>query len=460
MQNKLNGNQITDGPLGRTMIRYFLPLVAGTLFQQIYTLVDAAVVGRFVGKVGLGAIGGSASTIIYIVTMIFTSLFSGASVMISQCFGARDERKLRKALHTMVSFGLISSVLTTVIGILFSKWILVKMETPDQMMTYSLQYMYIYFGGVSSVILYNMGASILRAIGDSKRPFRYLVVCCVLNIVLDILLVVIFPLEVIGAAAATIFSQIVSAFLVIRALVRSKEISGMPFHLSLRWKDLTENFDIRILKHQLGLGVPGSLQAIAYGLTNILIQACINGFGTDVVAAWAAYFKTDVVFWATMNAFGVTVTTFCGQNLGAGKKDRVLRSVRTGLIQSLAVQISVIAILLLFARGILSLFLTDETVINIGVQMMYQFMPWYLLAVVIEIFTGALRGLGDVKIPTAITVGVTLGVRIPWLLILLPQHHEVLMVILSYPAAWVLNLALMLPYYFTRKRKILGNMTA
>lgn len=227
-------NPITEGRIGRAMFRYFLPLVAGTIFQQIYSLADAVIVGRFVGKAGLAAIGGSASTVLYIVTMVFASMFAGASVTLSQYFGAREEKKLHEALHTMVIFGILASAVTTVLGVTLSRWAMVMMRTPESLMTYSVQYMVIYFGGVSTVILYNMGSSILRAIGDSKRPFHYLIVCCVLNIVLDILFVVVWKKEVIGAGLATVISQGVSAFLVMRALVRNKEMEGIPFRLSLR----------------------------------------------------------------------------------------------------------------------------------------------------------------------------------------------------------------------------------
>lgn len=406
-------NPITEGRIGRAMFRYFLPLVAGTIFQQIYSLADAVIVGRFVGKAGLAAIGGSASTVLYIVTMVFTSMFAGASVTLSQYFGAREEKKLHEALHTMVIFGILASAVTTVLGVALSRWAMVMMRTPESLMTYSVQYMVIYFGGVSTVILYNMGSSILRAIGDSKRPFHYLIVCCVLNIVLDILFVVVWKKEVIGAGLATVISQGVSAFLVMRALVRNKEMEGIPFRLSLRVRDLKEGFNGMILKHQMRLGTPGSIQAVAYGISNILIQACINGFGEDIVAAWAAYFKTDVIIWAILNAFGVTVTTFVGQNYGAGKKERIFQSVRVGLVQSSLLVVAIVILLMSFAHPLLSLFLTDEDVIQIGVTMMHQFMPWYVLSVILEIFNGALRGLGDVKIPTIITTGCVLGLRIP-----------------------------------------------
>lgn len=447
-------NPITEGRIGRAMFRYFLPLVAGTIFQQIYSLADAVIVGRFVGKAGLAAIGGSASTVLYIVTMVFTSMFAGASVTLSQYFGAREEKKLHEALHTMVIFGILASAVTTVLGVALSRWAMVMMRTPESLMTYSVQYMVIYFGGVSTVILYNMGSSILRAIGDSKRPFHYLIVCCVLNIVLDILFVVVWKKEVIGAGLATVISQGVSAFLVMRALVRNKEMEGIPFRLSLRVRDLKEGFNGMILKHQMRLGTPGSIQAVAYGISNILIQACINGFGEDIVAAWAAYFKTDVIIWAILNAFGVTVTTFVGQNYGAGKKERIFQSVRVGLVQSSLLVVAIVILLMSFAHPLLSLFLTDEDVIQIGVTMMHQFMPWYVLSVILEIFNGALRGLGDVKIPTIITTCCILGLRIPWVTWIVPAYHEVLTVILSYPMTWSLALMMIIPYYLHRKKQM------
>ena len=447
-------NPITEGRIGRAMFRYFLPLVAGTIFQQIYSLADAVIVGRFVGKAGLAAIGGSASTVLYIVTMVFTSMFAGASVTLSQYFGAREEKKLHEALHTMVIFGILASIVTTVLGVALSRWAMVMMRTPESLMTYSVQYMVIYFGGVSTVILYNMGSSILRAIGDSKRPFHYLIVCCVLNIVLDILFVVVWKKEVVGAGLATVISQGVSAFLVMRALVRNKEMEGIPFHLSLRVRDLKAGFNGMILKHQMRLGTPGSIQAVAYGISNILIQACINGFGEDIVAAWAAYFKTDVIIWAILNAFGVTVTTFVGQNYGAGKKERVFQSVRIGLVQASLLVVAIVILLISCAHPLLCLFLTDEDVIQIGVTMMHQFMPWYVLSVILEIFNGALRGLGDVKIPTIITTCCILGLRIPWVTWIVPAYHEVLTVILSYPMTWSLALMMIIPYYLHRKKQM------
>lgn len=447
-------NPITEGRIGRAMFRYFLPLVAGTIFQQIYSLADAVIVGRFVGKAGLAAIGGSASTVLYIVTMVFASMFAGASVTLSQYFGAREEKKLHEALHTMVIFGILASAVTTVLGVTLSRWAMVMMRTPESLMTYSVQYMVIYFGGVSTVILYNMGSSILRAIGDSKRPFHYLIVCCVLNIVLDILFVVVWKKEVIGAGLATVISQGVSAFLVMRALVRNKEMDGIPFRLSLRVRDLKEGFNGMILKHQMRLGTPGSIQAVAYGISNILIQACINGFGEDIVAAWAAYFKTDVIIWAILNAFGVTVTTFVGQNYGAGKIDRMKKSVRVCFCMDLATALTLSALMYLFlGKFLLSLFTTDAEVLSIGVRIMQIIVPAYAPFVFIEIFSGALRGAGNVLIPMLLTCGGICVTRILWIFFFVPSHRAVETIIFSYPGSWVLTATLFILYfaYYTRR---------
>ena len=447
-------NPITEGRIGRAMFRYFLPLVAGTIFQQIYSLADAVIVGRFVGKAGLAAIGGSASTVLYIVTMVFASMFAGASVTLSQYFGAREEKKLHEALHTMVIFGILASAVTTVLGVTLSRWAMVMMRTPESLMTYSVQYMVIYFGGVSTVILYNMGSSILRAIGDSKRPFHYLIVCCVLNIVLDILFVVVWKKEVIGAGLATVISQGVSAFLVMRALVRNKEMEGIPFRLSLRVRDLKEGFNGMILKHQMRLGTPGSIQAVAYGISNILIQACINGFGEDIVAAWAAYFKTDVIIWAILNAFGVTVTTFVGQNYGAGNLPRCRKITRQALILDEVCAMSVAALLIIFGHRILMLFNPDPAVIHFGYIRATILLSTQALNVVNEVLSGAMRGYGISVVPAAVTFIGVCGTRILWVYTVFRHSHTWYTLMAVYPVSWLITMVVMIAAYFISIKKI------
>ena len=441
-------NRITSGVIWKEMLKFFLPLAVGSLVQQLYNTVDAIIIGRFVGKAALAAVGGSAMTLSFIIISIFTGLSAGVTVIIAQHYGAEDRRNLHTALHTAYAFGIISSILITAIGLLFNPFILRMMRTPDELMGPSVTYLNIYFGGVTATILYNMGSSIMRAVGDSRRPLIYLAVCSVLNILLDLLFVVVFRFGIEGAAVATVMSQAISAALVTRALMHSYDL------FSLRLREI--RLDRKMLRAQLRIGIPGALQSLTYGFTNVIIQASVNSFGTDTIAAWAAYGKLDVIFWACSSSFGIAVTTFCGQNYGAARFDRVFKSVRTAFAMSFAICGSIMLILYVFAAPLFSMFVTDTDVINIGVMMVHYMMPCYLCGIVIEIFSGALRGLGDVKWPTVFTLGGILGVRLPWLLFLVPAIHTIQMAILSYPAAWVGTLVFLIPYYFMRRKRLLS----
>ena len=237
----------------------------------------------------------------------------------------------------------------------------------------------------------------MRAVGDSKRPLYYLMVCCAVNIVLDILFVVVFRMGVMGAAVATVIAQAVSAVLVTRALMRA--YGGMKLELNQIGLDRAK------LRVQLRLGMPSGIQVAMYGVTNMVIQAAINGFGTDTVAAWAAYGKIDAVFWAVIGAFGVAITTFVGQNYGAGRHDRVFRSVNVCMAMCFVVCGGLIVGLIAACRPLFGIFCADRAVVDIGVYMMNTMMPSYILFVFIEIYSGTLRGLSDVFIPTLITMG-------------------------------------------------------
>ena len=441
-------NRITNGVIWKEMLVFFLPLALGSLVQQLYNTVDAIIIGRFVGKEALAAVGGPAMTFSFIIISVFTGLSAGVTVIIAQHYGAEDRKSLHRALHTAYAFGLISSVLITAMGLLISPGMLRMMQTPDELMAPSLVYLNIYFGGVTATILYNMGSSIMRAVGDSRRPLIYLVVCSILNIILDLIFVIVLHLGIAGASIATVLSQAVSAVLVTRSLMHSYDL------FALRLRDI--RIDRKMLRSQLRIGIPGGLQSLTYGFTNIIIQASINSFGTDTIAAWAAYGKLDIIFWACSSSFGVAVTTFCGQNYGAGKFERVFRSVRTAFAMSFTICGSILLVIYFFAPQLFSLFVTDQVVINIGIIMVHYMVPCYVCGIVIEVFSGALRGLGDVKWPTVFTLGGILGVRLPWLLFLVPAHHTLQMAILSYPAAWVGTLSCLIPYYFLRRKRLLS----
>ena len=442
----LNKNEITEGIIWKQLLIFFFPIVIGTLFQQLYNTVDAVIVGRFVGKAALASVGGSAAVLTYQVVMFFTSLANGAAVIISQFYGAKNSERLHTALHTAAAFSIIASILISAAGFLATPVLLSIMKTPADIMPDSIAYLRIYFLGITAMLIYNMGAGIMRAAGDSKRPLYYLIVCCILNIVLDIVLVVFFKMGIAGAAAATIISQAVSAILVVRALMVSYDL------IKLVPKDI--RIDFPLLISQLRIGLPGGIQSCMYGLTNIIIQTSINQFGTDTAAAWAAFGKVDSIFWAVSGAFGISITTFAGQNYGAGKLDRIYRSVRVCLGMSLALCGSILAALLVFAHPLLALFTSDETVIDIGAYMMLNIVPSYVIFIFVEIFTGELRGIGDVMIPTLITLGGVCLVRLPWILIVTPIRKELFTILVSYPIAWAATALLLVPYYFYRKKKL------
>lgn len=442
----LKTNQITEGVIWKQLLVFFFPIVIGTLFQQFYNTIDAVIVGRFVGKEALASVGGSAAVLTYQVVTFFTGLASGATVIISQFFGAGDSRNLHKALHTAYGFSIVVSLIISVAGWFSAPWLLRIMHTPSEIMTDSVVYLRIYFAGIIATLVYNMGSSIMRAVGDSKKPLHYLIICCILNIILDIFFVVVLKMGIAGAAIATVLSQIVSACLVTRALMSSYDM------LKLIPRDIRIN--LPILSSQLCIGLPSGLQSCMYGLTNVIIQAAINTLGTDTAAAWAAFGKMDMIFWAISGAFGIAITTFSGQNYGAGKHDRIYKSVRTCLGMSLGICGSVLALLMIFSRPLFHLFTTDAAVIDIGVYMLLHIVPSYLIFIFVEILSGALRGIGDVILPTLITLSGVCGVRLPWILIVMPRHPELSTILISYPLAWIATVLLLVPYYFYRKRKL------
>ena len=433
MQKQEQNNQIISGVIWKQLLFFFFPIVVGTLFQQLYNTVDAVIVGRFVGKEALASVGGSAAMVCSLVLGFFTGMSAGATVIISQFYGAGDSKNLHKSLHTAYALCVVLAAVLMVGGWVLTPWLLELMQTPAEVMADSVAYLRVYFLGILGLLIYNMGSSIMRAVGDSRRPLYYLVICCVINIVLDVVLVVGFRMGVMGVAVATAIAQAVSAVLVTRSLMGAYE--GLKLELRqirLDWPKL---------RVQLRIGMPSGLQAAMYGVSNMVIQAAINGFGTDTVAAWAAYGKLDAVFWAVSGAFGVAITTFTGQNYGAGKIERVFRSVNVCILMGLVACGSLIVLLMAFCRPLFGIFCEDVAVVDIGVYMLTTMMPSYILFVFIEVFSGALRGLSDVLIPTIITMSGVLFVRVPMMFFVVPLFPEVFTVIMSYPISWAVTVS-------------------
>ena len=430
----------TEGVIWKQLLAFFFPLWFGTFFQQLYNTVDTVVVGRFVGKAALAAVG-CTSTVVNLTVGIFTGISSGAVVVIAQQFGARRPERVHKGVHTAMLLGVLLGGVFMVIGFLAAPWILRTMGTTSETLADAQLYLRIYFLGMIPNVVYNMGTGVFRAIGDSKRPLYFLMAASLCNIVLDLILVLGFQLGVLGVAIATVFSQLLSAVLVVLTLMWA---DGQPYQLFPRQMCL----EIQSLKEVLRLGIPAALQSVMYNISNIIIQAAINSFGTSTVAAWTAYGKVDVIFWMSLSSMGLAITTFAGQNFGAGKIDRLKKGVRVAIWMSMGFAVVFSAMIIVFARPILSAFTPDADVLNIGVTMVYLLAPCFFTYVPVELLAGAIRGAGKSLAPTLITLFGVCALRLIWLLAVVPFHKTLPMIELSYPITWTVTSVGLLIYYW------------
>lgn len=443
-------NAITEGVIWKQILLFFFPILFGTFFQQLYNAADALIVGRFVGKEALSAVGGGTGTVINLLVGFFVGLASGATVIISQYYGAKRGEMVGYAVHTAIAFSLVGGLVMTVCGLLSAPWILQAMDTPEDVLEPATLYIRIYFLGMVGNLVYNVGSGILRAVGDSRRPLYFLIASCLTNIVLDIVLVVALHMGVAGAALATILSQLLSAVLVIWVLMRTKDMHRLEL------KKI--GFDWRMFKRIIRIGFPAGLQSVMYSLSNIIIQTAINGEGTDTVAAWTVYGKLDVVFWMIVSAFGIAITTFVGQNYGAGKIDRVRKGIRCCLGMTVVSTVVVSTLLYVTCGGIYTLFTDDTEVLRIGVEMTRFLVPTYITYICIEILSGALRGVGDCWIPTLICLTGVCLIRVVWIMAAVPRIPGVRSIIFSYPLTWVITTVLFGIYYifFSKIRRSAG----
>ena len=434
-----NINQITEGVIWKQLLAFFFPILFGTFFQQLYNTTDAIVVGNFVGKQALAAVGGPASTLINLLVGFFTGLSSGATVVISQFYGAKHKDDVRKAVHTSIALSIAGGAVIMVLGIAFAGVALRAMNTPEDIMGMSLTYMRIYFLGVIPSLIYNMGSGILRAVGDSKRPLYFLIASTLTNIVLDLFFVLVLRMGVAGVAIATSLSQVASAAMVMYALMKTDDM----YRLYLR----EIRFSPSILSAIIRIGLPAGLQSTMYSVSNLIIQASINSFGTDTIAAWTAYSKIDGMFWMIMSAYGVSITTFAGQNYGAGKYDRIHKSVRVCISMSAFTSVLLSAIVLVGGRFFLGLFTDDPGVADIGMSIIHVIAPTYITYICIEILGGTARGCGDSIIPMLLTCFGVCVLRVIWILGIVPIHRDLATVAFSYPLTWAVTSIMFIIYY-------------
>lgn len=440
-----NNRGIVEGVIWKQLLIYFFPILLGTFFQQLYNTVDAVVVGNYLGKEALAAVGGATGTIINLLVGFFVGLSSGATVVISQYFGSGDEEGVSRAVHTSIALSLAGGIFLTFVGIFGARWALEMMGTTADVIGGATDYMRIYFAGVIMNLLYNMSSGILRAIGDSRRPMIYLIICCLVNIVLDILFVGFMHMGVAGAAIATISSQAVSAILTMRALMRTEECYKFVI------KKLRVDFPL--LGRILRIGFPAGIQSMMYSISNLLIQANINALGTDTMAAWTAFGKVDSIIWMVMGAFSVSVTTFVGQNWGAGKVDRVKTSIRTGMVVELLSTFIMSGVILLTGQHLIRLFTQDEGVIAISLMIMHCNVPLYVSFVPIDLLSGGMRGMGNSLAPMLIICFGVCIFRVVWLFTAVPLNNNIITIVLSYPISWILTSIVMIIYYLHWSKK-------
>lgn len=431
-------NAIIEGVIWKQLLIFFFPILLGSFFQQMYNTADTIIVGQFAGKLALAAVG-STGSYVSLLFGFFVGLASGATVILAQFFGAKNARGVHDSVHTAMALSLLAGLAVTIAGLLTSKLALDLMNVPENIYDDALIYLQIFFLGMIPLVVYNVGAGILRAVGDSKSPLYFLIASCLINVVLDLLFVAVWKGGAAGAAIATVISETLSAAMVTVALMRRKD----SCHLALREIRISRP----ILKDTLAIGIPGGLQAVMYSVSNMIAQTVVNGFGSDSVAAWTANSRMDGIIWLVMGAFGTAITTFVGQNFGAQRYDRMRKSVRVCMGMAV-VSIGLLSVLIVvFGRNLMMLFTRDEAVLDIGVQIIHSIGPFYCAYVCVEILSGAIRGTGDSVRPVIILALCTCLFRVIWVTACQKMGLDIQAVALVYFASWTLTSIVFVIYY-------------
>lgn len=430
---------MTKGNITRHLVNFALPLLLGNLFQQLYNMVDTWVVGNYVSNEAFSAVG-TVGPVINTLIGFFLGLSSGAGVVISQYYGAGREEKVRQAVHTALMLTLALGVVFTAAGIAMTPLMLQLMKTPAEVAPEQTTYLRIYFAGVIGLLLYNMGSGILRAVGDSRRPFYFLVVSAVLNTVLDLLFVIKFHMGVEGVAYATIIAQAVSAVLTLWVLMGAE--GGIRLELrALR-------FTWSVLRQIVAVGIPAALQMAITAFSNVFVQSYINYFSTDCMSGWTAYNKVDQLMILPVQSISMANTTFVGQNLGVGDTPRAKKGVRTSLWLSVAVTAVLLIPVLLFAPDLTAFFNSKAEVVSYGALLLRLLSPFYFFFCINQIYAGALRGAGNSQVPMWIMLGSFVVFRQIYLYIMANFiSNEIIPIALSYPAGWFVCSVATLLYY-------------
>lgn len=428
---------MTEGSIWKKLLMYSIPLILGNLFQQLYNTVDSIIVGNYIGSEALAAVGSSGS-IINLLIGFCVGASAGAGVVIAQFFGAQDKEGVRKAVHTTLAIAIAAGVVMTVVGILLVPFLLRAMGTPEEVFGQAVTYLQVYFGGIFFSVIYNMSAGILNAVGNSRRSLIYLMIAAVSNIFLDLLLVVVLKMGIVGAALATDISQLLSCIFILLFLTRSQEI----YRVCLREIRFYGRMPSKIIK----IGLPTGIQHVVISFSNVLVQSSVNSFGAAAMAGFAAYIKIDGFNILPVMSFSTAATTFTGQNIGAGKYDRVKRGMYVSLAMGIIYTIATGILLLIFAPQVIGVFTDNQEVVTYGVYIMKFFCPFYWSLAILHVLSGTIRGTGHTLEPMLVILFSLCVFRVIWITAALSIAHQFSYVMVVYPLSWMVGMILILLY--------------
>ena len=420
---------MTQGNIIRHIISFAFPLLLGNIFQQLYNTVDTWVVGNYASNEAYSAVG-TVGPIVNMLIGFFMGLSSGAGVVISQYYGAHREEDVQKAVHTSIVMTLGLGVIFTVVGLVMTPFMLDLMKMPKNVRPEAITYLSIYFSGILGLMLYNIGAGILRAVGDSQRPFYFLVVCAVLNTVLDLLFVLKLNMGVAGVALATVIAQCTSAVLVILTLLRTNTCVKLRFsRLRIHWNSLKKIFSV---------GIPAAVQMAITSFSNVFVQSYVNYFGPDCMSGWTTYSKVDQLLFLPMQSIALASTTFVGQNLGSNQPERARQGVRRALMLGIGATAILSIPVIAFAPSIVAFFNRKPEVVNYGAMLLRWMSPFYVLCCINQIYAGALRGAGNSRAPMIIMLSTFVVFRQVYLFAMSRICNEIIPIAMAYPAGWLL----------------------
>lgn len=420
------------GSIMKKMLLFAVPLMFSSILQLLFNAADIVVVGRFAGDNSLAAVGAT-SSLINLLVNLFVGLSVGANVLVAHYFGAKEFDDLKKAVHTVITISIISGLIMTVVGIVGARQFLIWMDTPDKVLDLATTYLRIYFAGMVANMVYNFGAAILRAVGDTKRPLYYLMFSGVVNVVLNLVFVIKFDMDVAGVALATVISQCISAFLIIRCLI--KETGGI--HLDLRCLGIDRGNLVKILQ----VGLPAGFQGVLFSLSNVVIQSAVNGFGEIVVAGNSAAGNIEGFIYMAMNAFHQAAISFTSQNMGAGKYNRINKILYTAQVYVFLVGLGFSMLVLFFGEPLVGLYTNSPAVVDAGMVRLKYIVTLYFLCGMMDVMVGSLRGLGYAIMPMIVSLIGACGLRLVWIATVfkIPEFHTIEMIYITYPVSWFLT---------------------